>query len=71
MPDESEPTIKSGADIVGDFVEGLFNRAELDADTVSSIGALHRSARLTRTNLLRALEEKRSAQLKQPPEQSS
>jgi hypothetical protein len=39
MADEPEIAIKSGADIVDDFVQGLSKDAELDPDTVASMSA--------------------------------
>jgi hypothetical protein len=61
MTTEEDSPIKSGVTIVADFISGLKGQEQLDADTVTSIQALHAKGKLTKTNLVRALEERRSS----------
>ena len=52
--------VQSGSQIVATFVGALKNRTDLDAGTVLSIQALHDKGKLSKTSLIRALEEQRS-----------
>lgn len=54
--------IKSGPDIVKEFVRGLNDEPTLDKDTVQVIVQLYKEDKLTPTKLQQALELKRSVQ---------
>jgi hypothetical protein len=58
-PIESQSTIRSGPEIVSDFIASLKNDQSLDPATVDAISALHSDKKLTFTNLLRSLEDAR------------
>jgi hypothetical protein len=51
--------IRSGSEIVADFVSALKNNPKLDKPTVEAIEGLFRDKRLSPTNLLKLLEEAR------------
>lgn len=51
--------IKSGPEIVKDFVDGLKTDASLDGGVVGALSRLLREDRLTPTRLLQELEAKR------------
>jgi hypothetical protein len=51
--------IRSGPEIVADFVSALKNDPKLDKSTVEAIESLFQDKRLTPTNLLKMLEEAR------------
>jgi hypothetical protein len=55
------PVIKSGSEIVNEFLTGLPSGNDLDAATVSAIKTLHSESKLTRTRLEQALERIRAA----------
>jgi hypothetical protein len=58
MSDDS--LIKSGSEIVSEFLDSLADGASIDSQTLASIRELHKSGNLTRTRLLQSLEEARS-----------
>lgn len=51
--------IKSGAEIVKDFIDSLEKDESLDKDTVQAIKATHVTKKPTLTRLLQGLQEKR------------
>jgi hypothetical protein len=55
----SSSDIRSGSEIVSDFVADLKNDPKLDKATIDAIESLLLDQRLTRTNLLRLLEDER------------
>lgn len=55
----SEKRIKSGPEIVKEFIEGLKTNKSLDKGTVEAIELLHRENKLTLTKLQQALESER------------
>lgn len=56
----NDKTIRSGSDIVKEFVHGLLEDPILDKDTVQVIVQLYDENKLTPTKLQQALEVKRS-----------
>jgi len=64
MASSKDDIIKSGPEIVSDFLDGLEAGEFLDADTVGCIRDLQQTANLTRTRLLQALEQVRATTLK-------
>jgi len=58
MSDDS--VIKSGPEIVSEFLDSLTDGDSIDSQTLASIRELHKSGKLTRTRLLQFLEEARS-----------
>ena len=56
--------IKSGPEIVKEFVESLEKDKSLDKDTIEVITLLHIESKLTQTRLLQGLEEKRKKSAK-------
>ena len=64
----SEHDIKSAQEVISDFVKSLSDDADLDADTVAVITSLYGEDKLSKTNLLRALEDHRSAALVPDPQ---
>ena len=58
IPDDS--VIKSGPEIVSEFVDSLSDGDSIDSQTLASIRELYKSGKLTRTRLLQSLEEARS-----------
>ncbi len=64
----SEHDIKSAQEVISDFVKSLSDDANLDADTVAVITSLYGEDKLSKTNLLRALEGRRSAALVPDPQ---
>ena len=60
-PSSSSSTnqIRSGPEIVADFVSALKSDPKLDASTVEAIENLFQEKRLSPTNLLKLLEEAR------------
>jgi hypothetical protein len=58
MSDDS--VIKSGPEIVSEFLASLSEGDSIDSQTVASIRELHKSGKLTRTRLLQSLEQARS-----------
>lgn len=56
MPEER---IKSGADVVRDFLAGIGDKPELDKNTVEVISELYSAGKLTKTRLQQSLAEKR------------
>jgi hypothetical protein len=65
MPEETPNSninasqLRSGPEIVADFVSTLKGDPQLDASTVEAIENLFQDKRLTSTNLLRLLEDAR------------
>jgi hypothetical protein len=65
MPEETPNSnsnasqLRSGPEIVADFVSTLKGDSQLDASTVEAIESLFQDKRLTSTNLLRLLEDAR------------
>jgi hypothetical protein len=57
----SDTAIKSGTEIVSEFLDALTDEKSLDLQTVTCIKNLHKSGQLSRTRLLQALEEARSS----------
>lgn len=53
--------IKSGADVVTDFLASLADSPELDKNTVEVIRELHSIGKLTKTRLPQALADKRNS----------
>jgi hypothetical protein len=51
--------IRSGPEIVTDFIDSLKRDDRLDRATVEAIESLFKEQRFTLTNLLRSLEERR------------
>ncbi len=51
--------IRSGPEIVADFIQTIKADSSLDKLTIEAIEALYRDGKLTWTNLLRSLEETR------------
>jgi hypothetical protein len=60
MSDDS--VIKSGPEIVSEFLDSLGEGDSIDPQTVASIRELHKSGNLTRTRLLQSLEQARSGE---------
>jgi hypothetical protein len=60
MASADRPTIKSGEQIVHEFVGNLKPGESLDADTITSIQELYKTDKLTKTRLPQALEANRS-----------
>jgi hypothetical protein len=58
-PGSSANQIRSGPEIVADFVSALKNDPNLDKSTVEAIESLFQDRRLSPTNLLKLLEEAR------------
>lgn len=58
MSDDS--LIKSGPEIVSEFLDSLSEGESIDSRTLASIRELHKSGRLTRTRLQQSLDEARS-----------
>ncbi len=61
-PPSSDPAashVRSGPEIVADFVASLKENSMLDAGTVAAIEGLLANGKLTFTNLLKSLEELR------------
>ncbi len=56
MPDKE---IKSGPEIVKEFIEHLLGDESLDKDTIEIISALYKENKLTVTRLQQALDAKR------------
>jgi hypothetical protein len=59
MPTAGQNVVKSGKEIVDDFVDGLSAGESLDALTIASIKVLHKADTLTKTRLLQALDTDR------------
>lgn len=65
MPEETPNSnsnagqLRSGPEIVADFVSTLKGDPQLDASTVEAIESLFQDKRLTSTNLLKLLEDAR------------
>jgi hypothetical protein len=65
MPEPTEPTqtqtetIRSGPQVVQDFLTELQNDAAVDHSTLAAIRQLYQDEKLTHTNLLRKLEDAR------------
>lgn len=55
----AEKNIRSGAEIVKEFIENLEKDESLDKGTIETIKTLHRENKLTQTRLQQALEVKR------------
>jgi hypothetical protein len=55
-----DSVIKSGPEIVSEFLDSLSEGDSIDSQTLASIRELHNSGRLTRTRLQQSLEEARS-----------
>jgi hypothetical protein len=64
----SEHDIKSAQEVISDFVKSLSDDASLDAETVAVITDLYGEDKLSKTNLLRELESRRSATLVPDPQ---
>ena len=56
--------IKSASTVLTDFLDEQAQDEELDAASVSVIASLRKGGKLTKTNLLRQLEEARRVKLK-------
>jgi hypothetical protein len=52
--------LKSGPEIVADFLKEIDARADLDRPTVNAILTLHAAGKLTANNLLKALDSVRA-----------
>ena len=52
-------SIRSGSEIVKEFIENLEKDESLDKGTIETIKTLHRENKLTQTRLQQALEVKR------------
>jgi hypothetical protein len=61
-----EDKIQSGAEIVAEFIAGLKSKIDEDGGAIASIQDLHGKGKLTKTNLMRALEERRSESNQKP-----
>jgi len=59
MPDDD--AIKSGLEIISEFLASLDEGSSIDPQTVASIRELHKSGKLTQTRLLQSLEQARSS----------
>jgi hypothetical protein len=57
--DADSGQVRSGPEIVADFVSSLKKDPTLDPETVAAVESLLSKRRLTFTNLLKALEEAR------------
>ena len=55
----SEKKIRSGPEIVKEFIEGLKNNTFLDTDTVEALDELHAQGKLTQIRIQQLLELKR------------
>jgi hypothetical protein len=51
--------IRSGSEIVAEFIEALKADSNLDKPTIEAIEVLYKGGKLTSTNLLKSLEEAR------------
>jgi len=58
MSDDS--IIKSGLQIVDEFLDSLNEQDSIDASTLAAVRELYKSGKLTRTRLLQVLEQARS-----------
>lgn len=56
--------IKSASTVLTDFLDEQTKDEDLDAASVSAMVSLRKEGKLTKTNLLRQLEEARKAKLK-------
>jgi hypothetical protein len=56
-----DSVIKSGLEIVSEFVDSLSDGDSIDSQTLASIRELHKSGKLTRTRLLQSLRDLREA----------
>ena len=56
----ADSAIKSGLEIVNEFLETLERNESLDAQTVASIKQLQQTGNLTKVRLLQVLEQMRS-----------
>jgi len=59
--------IKSAGDVLTDFLQTQEENAELDAASIEAIRDLRSDSKLTKTNLLRKLEDARNAALTDAP----
>ncbi len=53
------PTIKSGIQVVREFVDDLQSNTALDPNVVAAVQELQRQGKLTKTRLLQALADQR------------
>jgi hypothetical protein len=60
MTPPGESAIKSGGEILSEFLDALEPGESLDMQTITSIRELHEAGKLSRTRLLQTLEEVRS-----------
>jgi hypothetical protein len=60
MTSMADSAIKSGLEIVNEFLETLERNESLDAQTVASIKQLQQTGNLTKVRLLQVLEQMRS-----------
>ena len=60
-------SLRSATKVLTDFLNEQSEDEDLDASSVSAIVSLRKEGKLTKTNLLRQLEEARKAQLKDDP----
>jgi hypothetical protein len=57
--DKAASHVRSGPEIVADFVASLKSDSTLDAETVATVESLLKRGKLTFTNLLKSLEDLR------------
>lgn len=55
----TDSEIRSGSKVIADFLDSKKDDKAIDADTLSSVRRLFDSKKLTKTQLLRALQEDR------------
>jgi len=60
----NDSIIKSGPEIVDEFLDSLNGQDSIDASTLAAVRELYKSGKLTRTRLLQALEQARSHEAK-------
>jgi hypothetical protein len=58
-PNSSPDVINSGPEIVAQFVEEMRSDSNLDKATIEAVAKLYRDGTLTRTSLLKLLEQER------------
>lgn len=56
MPSEE---IKTGSQVVSEFLESLQGEQNIDGDTLDALRSLFKTQKLTKTRLLKSLEEQR------------
>lgn len=61
----SSEDIKSGSEVVSEFLDSLHGDEAIDADTLTAVHELFKTGKLSRTRLLRALEKLRASDIAQ------